>query len=209
MAVTRIKLRAPGGRQIALGRFSATGADRATVVAPVTGVMAPGTYLYGGVGDRGRGWSRGGWDLHVYRRAGRSAEPGPAAVTAPLAMNGADEMMHSSRVAAIMVGTKWGLSWLTQLGATLVALYGFNLARHVGAAVARGSHLNSVLSYLAARRRASLSAPRGSKSPRDWWGARSRFALYSSRVVLDEAMRSDPAAAARRLVLLAKVPLLD
>ncbi len=235
MAVTRIMLRAPGGREIALGTFSATGAGKATVVAPITGAMTAGTYTveWEIAGEDGhpvvgtftftviaeavapvspaaqvpappamdsamthhdtvsmpRSATRfdaesGGYVLVrfflytallivvgsvafrsvvlslVQRRPGveaafvadaarRAAFVGWMAAwlllaaciarffAQSLAMNGADEMMNSSRVSAIMVGTKWGLSWLAQLSATLVALYGFNLARLMGAGPAR------------------------------------------------------------------------
>lgn len=252
MAVTRIKLRAPGGQEIALGKFSATGEGNATVVAPIIGTLAAGKYTVA--------WEIAGEDGHpvdgtfTFTVIGESGAPvGPAPqVSAPtvstsapdtaqvadtvrpamdsamthhdtismprsanrfdaesggyvvvrfllyaallivvgsvafrsvvlsllqrrpgvdpafvadaarraasvgwmaawlllaaciarffaqsLAMNGSDEMMHSSRVSALMVGTKWGLSWLAQLSATFVALYGFNLARLVGAGTAR------------------------------------------------------------------------
>ncbi len=58
-------------------------------------------------------------------------------VAQSLATNGADQFMNASRVGALMVGTKWGLSWLAQLSGALTAVYGFNLARRSGALPAR------------------------------------------------------------------------
>ena len=67
----------------------------------------------------------------------------------------------------------------------------------------------SVVSYLAARPTANLVAAAWQKITLDWWEIRrSRFALYTSEVTVQEAGRGDPEAAARRLAALADVPLL-
>ena len=69
---------------------------------------------------------------------------------------------------------------------------------------------NSVLSYLAARPARDLVTAARQQVTRDWWASRRfRFTLYVSQVVLDEAARGDPTAAARRLAYVADVPLLD
>ena len=67
----------------------------------------------------------------------------------------------------------------------------------------------SVVSYLTARPTADLVAAAWQKVTLDWWETRrSRFALYTSEVTLQEAGRGDPDALARRLAALTDVPLL-
>ena len=58
----------------------------------------------------------------------------------------------------------------------------------------------SVISYLTARPSASLVAAAHQQITREWWDRhRARFDQYISPLVLDEAGRGDPDAAARRL----------
>jgi predicted nucleic acid-binding protein len=67
----------------------------------------------------------------------------------------------------------------------------------------------SVVSYLTAWPTGDLLAAAWQKATRDWWETRrGRFDLYTSALVLEEAGRGDPAAAARRLEALAGLPLL-
>jgi hypothetical protein len=67
----------------------------------------------------------------------------------------------------------------------------------------------SVLSYLTARPTSDLLAAAWQKTTIDWWDQqRSRFSLYTSRVVIEEAGRGSPEAAARRLDALSGIPLL-
>ncbi len=67
----------------------------------------------------------------------------------------------------------------------------------------------SIVSYLTARPSRDLLAAANQKTTVDWWDRqRSRFALYISDVVLDEARRGNTEAAERRLTALAGIPVL-
>jgi hypothetical protein len=67
----------------------------------------------------------------------------------------------------------------------------------------------SIVSYLTARPSSDLLAAAWQKTTVDWWETqRSRFDLYTSDVVLEEAGRGDSDAVARRLEALAGIPLL-
>lgn len=67
----------------------------------------------------------------------------------------------------------------------------------------------SVISYLTARPSNDLMAAAWQKATLDWWDTqRDRFELYISDVVLDEAGTGDSIAAARRLDVLAGIPVL-
>ncbi|MCK6554683.1 type II toxin-antitoxin system VapC family toxin [Candidatus Binatia bacterium] len=67
----------------------------------------------------------------------------------------------------------------------------------------------SVISYLTARPTSDLLAAAWQKATVDWWDTqRSRFSLYSSSVVTEEAGRGSPEAASRRLEALSGIPLL-
>jgi predicted nucleic acid-binding protein len=67
----------------------------------------------------------------------------------------------------------------------------------------------SIISYLTARPSGDLLAAAWQKVTIDWWDTRrSRFDLFASEVVIEEAGRGDDSAAARRLEALAGIPLL-
>ena len=67
----------------------------------------------------------------------------------------------------------------------------------------------SIISYLTARPSSDLMAAAWQKATVDWWDTqRSRFDLYVSDVVLEEAGGGDSVAASRRLDVLAGVPVL-
>jgi predicted nucleic acid-binding protein len=67
----------------------------------------------------------------------------------------------------------------------------------------------SVVSYLTARPSGDLLAAARQKATVDWWDTpRGRFDLYTSDVVMEEAVRGDADAAGRRLEALAGIPLL-
>ncbi len=67
----------------------------------------------------------------------------------------------------------------------------------------------SVVSYLTARPSANLVAAAWQKVTLDWWETRrSRFALYTSEITVQEAGRGDTQAGAKRLAALADIPLL-
>ena len=67
----------------------------------------------------------------------------------------------------------------------------------------------SVVSYLTARPTANLLAAAWQKVTLDWWETRrSGFDLYTSEVTVQEAGRGDRDARARRLAVLADIPLL-
>lgn len=67
----------------------------------------------------------------------------------------------------------------------------------------------SIVSYLTARPSDNLIAAAWQKETIDWWEyQRSRFSLYISEVVLEEAGRGDGSAASRRLEALAELPIL-
>lgn len=68
----------------------------------------------------------------------------------------------------------------------------------------------TVVSYLTARPSPSLLAAAHQQVTREWWDAcRWRFDQFISSLVLDEASRGDPEAAARRLAALDGLALLD
>ena len=68
----------------------------------------------------------------------------------------------------------------------------------------------SVLSYLAALPSRDVVTAARQQVARDWWAARrAGFDLYVSQAVLSEAGAGDPAEAAKRLALVAGLPLLD
>ena len=67
----------------------------------------------------------------------------------------------------------------------------------------------SIVSYLTARPSSDLLAAAWQKVTVDWWETqRSRFELYTSDLVLEEAGRGNTEAAARRLEALTGIPLL-
>ncbi len=68
----------------------------------------------------------------------------------------------------------------------------------------------SVISYLAALPSRDLITAARQQLTREWWQRRRRhFEIYVSQLVLDEAAGGDRDAAARRLAVLAGLPLLD
>lgn len=68
----------------------------------------------------------------------------------------------------------------------------------------------SVISYLTARPSPSLLAAAHQQVTREWWDHhRQRFEQFVSPMVLDEARRGDPEAAARRLAALEGFPVLE
>jgi hypothetical protein len=67
----------------------------------------------------------------------------------------------------------------------------------------------SIVSYLTARSSSDLLAAAWQKATIDWWDTqRSRFDLYISDIVLEEAAKGDREAAARRLDALIGIPVL-
>lgn len=67
----------------------------------------------------------------------------------------------------------------------------------------------SIVSYLTARPTNDLLAAAWQKITNDWWDTqRSRFSLYTSSVVTEEAGRGNTDAASRRLDALSGIPLL-
>ncbi len=67
----------------------------------------------------------------------------------------------------------------------------------------------SIVSYLTAKPSDNLLASAWQRATIDWWETqRSRFKLYTSQLVQEEASQGDPAAAMRRLDTLRKIPLL-
>ena len=67
----------------------------------------------------------------------------------------------------------------------------------------------SIVSYLTARPTSDLLAAAWQKETIDWWDTqRSRYSLYASRVVTEEAGRGSQEAASRRLEALSGIPLL-
>lgn len=68
----------------------------------------------------------------------------------------------------------------------------------------------SVISYLAARPSRDLITAARQQLTHEWWRLRrAEFEVYISQLVLDEAAAGDPEAAARRIAILAGLPLLD
>lgn len=67
----------------------------------------------------------------------------------------------------------------------------------------------SIISYLTARPSNNLIAAAWQKETIDWWEyQRSRFSLYISEIVIEEASRGDSKAASKRLEALAGLPIL-
>ena len=66
----------------------------------------------------------------------------------------------------------------------------------------------TIVSYLAALPSRDIVLAAHQELTREWWSRRGRFELFVSQAVVDEAARGDVAAAARRLGLLAGIPLL-
>ena len=68
----------------------------------------------------------------------------------------------------------------------------------------------SIISYLTARPSRDLVTAARQELTREWWGRRRAwFELYVSEAVIAEAQAGDSEAAARRLSILASLPLLD
>ncbi len=67
----------------------------------------------------------------------------------------------------------------------------------------------SVVSYLTAWPSIDVVCAGHQRVTREWWARSTRFELYISQLVLDEAALGDPEAAVRRLAALAHLPLLD
>jgi hypothetical protein len=66
----------------------------------------------------------------------------------------------------------------------------------------------TIVSYLAASPSRDIVVAAHQQITREWWERRDRFELLSSQAVLDEAARGDTDAAARRMGLLAEIPVL-
>src|SRR5688500_194435 len=67
----------------------------------------------------------------------------------------------------------------------------------------------SIVSYLAARPSRDPVTARNQRLTHAWWNTRRHdYALFTSRTVVDEAGRGDPAMAKRRLTLLATMPVM-
>lgn len=67
----------------------------------------------------------------------------------------------------------------------------------------------SVISYLAALPSRDVVVAGHQQTTRDWWERRSRFELFVSDAVIEEAAREDGGAARRRLELLDAIPVLS
>jgi predicted nucleic acid-binding protein len=67
----------------------------------------------------------------------------------------------------------------------------------------------SVVSYLTAEGSRDLILAAHQEVTRAWWASRESFDVYASQFVLDEAAAGDAVAAAKRLLALKEVPLLD
>ena len=66
----------------------------------------------------------------------------------------------------------------------------------------------TIVSYLAARTIRNLIVAAHQQLTRTWWGRRTRFDLFVSQAVVDEAADGDPNVAKRRLALLENIPVL-
>ena len=66
----------------------------------------------------------------------------------------------------------------------------------------------TVVSYLAASPSRDIVVAAHQQITRDWWDRRTRFELFISQAVLDEAAGGNKDAAARRMALLADIPVL-
>jgi hypothetical protein len=74
----------------------------------------------------------------------------------------------------------------------------------------RKAHVEtSLVSYLTSRPTEDLVCAAHQQVTRRWWADREAFDLYVSQFVLDEAAQGDVDAAARRLVALEDIPLLE
>lgn len=67
----------------------------------------------------------------------------------------------------------------------------------------------SVISYLTADPSRDIVTLAHQRITRDWWEERGEFSLFSSLLTVLEARMGDPAMIARRLQVLAQLPLLD
>lgn len=68
----------------------------------------------------------------------------------------------------------------------------------------------SIVSYLAADPSRHPVTARNQRLTHEWWNTRRHhYELFTSRAVLDEADGGDPAMAARRMALLATIPVLE
>ena len=67
----------------------------------------------------------------------------------------------------------------------------------------------TVISYLAASPSRDIVVAAHQQLTREWWERRDRFELVVSQAVVDEVSRGDRVVAARRLALVAQIPLLD
>jgi hypothetical protein len=66
----------------------------------------------------------------------------------------------------------------------------------------------SIVSYLAADPSRHPVTLRNQQLTHAWWATRERYALYTSKLVIDEAADGNPVLAQRRLALLSGVPLI-
>ena len=66
----------------------------------------------------------------------------------------------------------------------------------------------TVVSYLAASQSRDIVVAAHQQLTREWWQTRDRFELFVSQAVVDEVSRGDADVAARRVALLAQIPVL-
>lgn len=66
----------------------------------------------------------------------------------------------------------------------------------------------TVISYLAASPSREIVVAAHQQLTREWWQTRDRFELFVSQAVVDEVSRGDADVSARRVALLAQVPVL-
>ena len=66
----------------------------------------------------------------------------------------------------------------------------------------------TIVSYLAASPSRDIVVAAHQQITRDWWDRRDRFELFISQAVLDEAAHGNADAAARRMAVLAGIPVL-
>ena len=66
----------------------------------------------------------------------------------------------------------------------------------------------TIVSYLAARTSRNIVVAAHQQLTRTWWERRTRFDLFVSQAVVDEAADGDPNVAKRRLALLENIPVL-
>lgn len=67
----------------------------------------------------------------------------------------------------------------------------------------------TIVSYLAASSSRDIVIAAHQQITREWWERRTRFDLFISEAVVEEAARGDAVVAARRAALLAGIPVLD